>query len=164
MAQFWQFNLCNPEKFKESSALKSLAKLKSCENHQNLWVWNWSSLTDVFWSSFQALYGYAPQNDDELELQEGDLVSVMEKCDDGWFVGKSRWYRGSSALAARRSSRQVSVERQEVYHVTFNVTQLIYYFSPVRFKSYSCRSSHGKVFVRKLSLIWTVTSDALEII
>ncbi|CAK6962445.1 sorbin and SH3 domain-containing protein 1 isoform X8 [Scomber scombrus] len=39
---------------------------------------------------FQALYSYAPQNDDELELQEGDLVSVMEKCDDGWFVGTSR--------------------------------------------------------------------------
>lgn len=44
-----------------------------------------------FWfrSSFQALYSYVPQNDDELELQEGDLVSVMEKCDDGWFVGES---------------------------------------------------------------------------
>uniref|UniRef100_A0A4W6CZR1 Sorbin and SH3 domain containing 1 n=1 Tax=Lates calcarifer TaxID=8187 RepID=A0A4W6CZR1_LATCA len=39
---------------------------------------------------FQALYSYVPQNDDELELQEGDLVSVMEKCDDGWFVGTSK--------------------------------------------------------------------------
>ncbi|KAM9808864.1 sorbin and SH3 domain-containing protein 1 isoform 1-T2 [Syngnathus typhle] len=39
---------------------------------------------------FQALYRYAPQNEDELELQEGDLVSVMEKCDDGWFVGTSK--------------------------------------------------------------------------
>ncbi|XP_030012100.1 sorbin and SH3 domain-containing protein 1 [Sphaeramia orbicularis] len=39
---------------------------------------------------FKALYSYVPQNDDELELQEGDLVSVMEKCDDGWFVGTSR--------------------------------------------------------------------------
>uniref|UniRef100_A0A3P9K6A0 Sorbin and SH3 domain containing 1 n=1 Tax=Oryzias latipes TaxID=8090 RepID=A0A3P9K6A0_ORYLA len=38
---------------------------------------------------FQALYSYVPQNDDELELREGDLVSVMEKCDDGWFVGTS---------------------------------------------------------------------------
>lgn len=38
-------------------------------------------------SSFQALYSYVPQNEDELELKEGDLVSVMEKCDDGWFVG-----------------------------------------------------------------------------
>ena len=41
--------------------------------------------------SFQALYSYVPQNDDELELREGDLVSVMEKCDDGWFVGM--WIR-----------------------------------------------------------------------
>ncbi|XP_071010782.1 sorbin and SH3 domain-containing protein 1-like [Oncorhynchus clarkii lewisi] len=39
---------------------------------------------------FQALYCYVPQNEDELELQEGDLVSVMEKCDDGWFVGTSK--------------------------------------------------------------------------
>uniref|UniRef100_A0A8C1IV17 Sorbin and SH3 domain containing 1 n=1 Tax=Cyprinus carpio TaxID=7962 RepID=A0A8C1IV17_CYPCA len=39
---------------------------------------------------FQALYNYMPQNDDELELQEGDLVSVMERCDDGWFVGTSK--------------------------------------------------------------------------
>ncbi|KAL3050005.1 hypothetical protein OYC64_012127 [Pagothenia borchgrevinki] len=39
---------------------------------------------------FQALYSYVPQNEDELELHEGDLVSVMEKCDDGWFVGTSK--------------------------------------------------------------------------
>ncbi|AWP14335.1 putative protein similar to vertebrate sorbin and SH3 domain containing family [Scophthalmus maximus] len=39
---------------------------------------------------FQALYSYVPQNEDELELREGDLVSVMEKCDDGWFVGTSK--------------------------------------------------------------------------
>lgn len=39
---------------------------------------------------YQALYSYVPQNDDELELQEGDLVNVMEKCDDGWFVGTSK--------------------------------------------------------------------------
>lgn len=30
-----------------------------------------------------------PHNEDELELKEGDIVDVMEKCDDGWFVGKS---------------------------------------------------------------------------
>uniref|UniRef100_UPI00398E94F8 sorbin and SH3 domain-containing protein 1 isoform X48 n=1 Tax=Pristiophorus japonicus TaxID=55135 RepID=UPI00398E94F8 len=39
---------------------------------------------------FQALYSYVPQNEDELELREGDIVEVMEKCDDGWFVGTSR--------------------------------------------------------------------------
>ncbi|XP_073096749.1 sorbin and SH3 domain-containing protein 1 isoform X29 [Manis javanica] len=43
---------------------------------------------DLF--SYQALYSYMPQNDDELELRDGDIVDVMEKCDDGWFVGTSR--------------------------------------------------------------------------
>ncbi|XP_074229999.1 sorbin and SH3 domain-containing protein 1 isoform X25 [Camelus bactrianus] len=40
--------------------------------------------------SYQALYSYIPQNEDELELRDGDIVDVMEKCDDGWFVGTSR--------------------------------------------------------------------------
>lgn len=63
------------------------------------------------WSSFQALYSYAPQNEDELELQEGDLVSVMEKCDDGWFVGMCRGpfahipQRCSHTLVCRNPSR-----------------------------------------------------------
>ncbi|XP_078799853.1 sorbin and SH3 domain-containing protein 2-like isoform X6 [Oryzias latipes] len=39
---------------------------------------------------YQALYNYIPHNEDELELREGDVVDVMEKCDDGWFVGTSR--------------------------------------------------------------------------
>uniref|UniRef100_A0A8C6M8H8 Sorbin and SH3 domain containing 2 n=1 Tax=Nothobranchius furzeri TaxID=105023 RepID=A0A8C6M8H8_NOTFU len=39
---------------------------------------------------YQALYNYVPRNEDELELREGDVVDVMEKCDDGWFVGTSR--------------------------------------------------------------------------
>ena len=36
------------------------------------------------------MYNYKPQNDDEVELAEGDVVYVMEKCDDGWFVGTSQ--------------------------------------------------------------------------
>uniref|UniRef100_A0A3Q3EA96 Osteoclast-stimulating factor 1 n=1 Tax=Labrus bergylta TaxID=56723 RepID=A0A3Q3EA96_9LABR len=39
---------------------------------------------------YQAVYNYSPRNEDELELREGDIVDVMEKCDDGWFVGTSR--------------------------------------------------------------------------
>ncbi|KAG5848314.1 hypothetical protein ANANG_G00097180 [Anguilla anguilla] len=39
---------------------------------------------------FHVLYNYLPRNEDELELREGDIVDVMEKCDDGWFVGMSR--------------------------------------------------------------------------
>ncbi|XP_024908880.1 vinexin isoform X2 [Cynoglossus semilaevis] len=38
---------------------------------------------------YKAVYNYKPQNTDELELREGDIVQVMEKCDDGWFVGTS---------------------------------------------------------------------------
>jgi len=48
------------------------------------------SMSLIFRFSYQALYSYIPQNDDELELRDGDIVDVMEKCDDGWFVGTSR--------------------------------------------------------------------------
>ncbi|XP_033155309.1 uncharacterized protein LOC117137785 isoform X8 [Drosophila mauritiana] len=40
--------------------------------------------------AYRALYKYRPQNSDELELLEGDVVHVLEKCDDGWFVGTSQ--------------------------------------------------------------------------
>merc|ERR1719391_146131 len=39
---------------------------------------------------FRAMYNYRPQNEDEVELCEGDVVFVMEKCDDGWYVGTSQ--------------------------------------------------------------------------
>lgn len=39
--------------------------------------------------SYRALYSYRPQHEDELELREGDTVLVMEKCDDGWYLGSS---------------------------------------------------------------------------
>ncbi|OWK07314.1 SORBS3, partial [Cervus elaphus hippelaphus] len=38
------------------------------------------------WSGYRAMYQYRPQNEDELELREGDRVDVMQQCDDGWFV------------------------------------------------------------------------------
>ncbi|XP_038061141.1 uncharacterized protein LOC119731922 isoform X4 [Patiria miniata] len=38
---------------------------------------------------FVASFAYIPQNEDEIELLEGDLVNVLEKCDDGWYVGMS---------------------------------------------------------------------------
>ncbi|CAJ0572026.1 unnamed protein product, partial [Mesorhabditis spiculigera] len=37
--------------------------------------------------TFRALYPYRPANEDELELQVNDIVFVVEKCDDGWFIG-----------------------------------------------------------------------------
>lgn len=41
----------------------------------------------VLFIRYKAVYNYKPQNSDELELREGDIVQVVEKCDDGWFVG-----------------------------------------------------------------------------
>lgn len=40
---------------------------------------------------YRAVYQYRPQNEDELELREGDRVDVMQQCDDGWFVGMCGW-------------------------------------------------------------------------
>jgi len=40
------------------------------------------------------MYQYRPQNEDELELREGDRVDVMQQCDDGWFVGRWAWRAG----------------------------------------------------------------------
>ncbi|XP_062604530.1 uncharacterized protein LOC134266323 isoform X5 [Saccostrea cucullata] len=44
---------------------------------------------DLALSRYRAIYAYKPMNDDELELWEQDDVYVMEKCDDGWYVGTS---------------------------------------------------------------------------
>ncbi|XP_077600466.1 vinexin-like isoform X2 [Stigmatopora nigra] len=48
---------------------------------------NAAGSTVVQHKPYQAVYNYKPQNADELELREGDIVQVIEKCDDGWFVG-----------------------------------------------------------------------------
>lgn len=37
----------------------------------------------------KVIYPYNSQNDDELTLKEGEIIYVLEKCDDGWFVGIS---------------------------------------------------------------------------
>ena len=38
---------------------------------------------------YRALYDYHPLKGDELRLQKGDLYTVIEKCEDGWFKGSS---------------------------------------------------------------------------
>ncbi|XP_075412650.1 vinexin isoform X2 [Tenrec ecaudatus] len=40
--------------------------------------------TQIHWTPYRAMYYYRPQNEDELELQKGDRVDVMQQCDDGW--------------------------------------------------------------------------------
>ncbi|PAA71479.1 hypothetical protein BOX15_Mlig003955g1, partial [Macrostomum lignano] len=36
----------------------------------------------------RALFDYPATGDDELSLREGDVVSVLEKCADGWWLGE----------------------------------------------------------------------------
>jgi len=38
---------------------------------------------------FKVVYAYNATNEDEIQLKIGDIVHVLEKCDDGWFVGTS---------------------------------------------------------------------------
>lgn len=38
---------------------------------------------------FQVKHPYKPQKTDEIELIVGDVLSVVHKCDDGWFIGTS---------------------------------------------------------------------------
>lgn len=62
-------------------------------------LWSWSmcgsdclDLFCVLFIRYKAIYNYKPQNSDELELREGDIVQVVEKCDDGWFVGMELFF------------------------------------------------------------------------
>ena len=45
----------------------------------------------VFVSICTALYDYTPQNDNELAIQEGELIYVLEKStEDDWWKAKKR--------------------------------------------------------------------------
>ena len=45
----------------------------------------------VFISICTALYDYAPQGDNELAIQEGDIVYILEKSsEDDWWKAKKR--------------------------------------------------------------------------
>uniref|UniRef100_A0A0M3HHV1 SH3 domain-containing protein n=1 Tax=Ascaris lumbricoides TaxID=6252 RepID=A0A0M3HHV1_ASCLU len=50
------------------------------------WNLNGSGADPIY--VYRALYAYKPQNVDELELCENDIVFVVEKCDDGWYIGE----------------------------------------------------------------------------
>ncbi|CAD6194498.1 unnamed protein product [Caenorhabditis auriculariae] len=38
---------------------------------------------------YRAVFPYKPEKSDELELHVNDIVFVVEKCDDGWYIGTS---------------------------------------------------------------------------
>uniref|UniRef100_A0A7I4YL93 Proteophosphoglycan ppg4 n=1 Tax=Haemonchus contortus TaxID=6289 RepID=A0A7I4YL93_HAECO len=37
--------------------------------------------------TYRALYPYTPMKDDEVALEVNDIIFVVEKCDDGWYIG-----------------------------------------------------------------------------
>lgn len=39
--------------------------------------------------SYEALYNYKPIKEDEIELKKGECYTVLQKCRDGWFKGRS---------------------------------------------------------------------------
>ncbi|XP_043212705.1 sorbin and SH3 domain-containing protein 1-like isoform X10 [Amphibalanus amphitrite] len=36
---------------------------------------------------YRVMFPYRHQNEDELDLEEGDMIQVLEQCPDGWYVG-----------------------------------------------------------------------------
>lgn len=44
-------------------------------------------LNTIVASRCQVLYDYTPQNPDELEIHVGDIINIIEMCDDGWYCG-----------------------------------------------------------------------------
>jgi hypothetical protein len=45
----------------------------------------------VFLGIYRAIYDYAPQGDNELALNEGDVLMVLEKsADDDWWKAKKK--------------------------------------------------------------------------
>lgn len=43
-----------------------------------------------FLGIYVVLYDYTPQNEQELPLQEGDLLYILEKSEDDWWKAKKR--------------------------------------------------------------------------
>lgn len=43
-----------------------------------------------FLGIYSALYDYQPQGENELELQEGELLYVLEKGEDDWWKAKKK--------------------------------------------------------------------------
>ncbi|PIO33170.1 hypothetical protein AB205_0194960 [Aquarana catesbeiana] len=36
---------------------------------------------------YRAVFPFSPNNSDELQLLAGDVVTVTQQCEDGWYVG-----------------------------------------------------------------------------
>ncbi|XP_063787860.1 vinexin isoform X3 [Pseudophryne corroboree] len=46
-----------------------------------------SGLRQMPGTLYRAVFNFSPNNPDELQLAKGDIVTVTQRCDDGWHVG-----------------------------------------------------------------------------
>ncbi|XP_069623068.1 vinexin isoform X4 [Ranitomeya imitator] len=46
-----------------------------------------SRLQELRGTLYRVLFNYSPKNSDELQLNAGDMVTVTQHCEDGWYVG-----------------------------------------------------------------------------
>ncbi|CAF5198475.1 unnamed protein product [Rotaria magnacalcarata] len=65
------------------SVLKNSIQLQSTKKEKD----NIVSESSLPLQTCQVLYDYKPQNPDELEIHIGDIISIVEICDDGWYCG-----------------------------------------------------------------------------
>ncbi|CAH0702993.1 unnamed protein product [Spodoptera exigua] len=73
---------------------------------------------------YRAMYKYRPQNPDELELNEGDTVYVLEKCDDGWKLRGTHLIARDVAVAAPASRHALRAPPAITLHATYSLTIL----------------------------------------
>ncbi|TKC36069.1 hypothetical protein EI555_020861, partial [Monodon monoceros] len=77
----------------------------------------------VAMAMYRAMYQYRPQNEDELELREGDWVDVMQQCDDGWFVvlGTASRGQGSHFPQPHSSCKTCLPEDPEIWDIPWKL-------------------------------------------
>ena len=63
-------------------------------SYTNLNIRNLSLSHPPYLSQVIALYDYESQGDQELDLEEGDIITVIAKEDDVWWCGQSKGKMG----------------------------------------------------------------------
>ncbi|CAF3721464.1 unnamed protein product [Rotaria socialis] len=69
------------------SVLKNSIQLQSTEKEKDKDKDNIVPESSLPLQTCQVLYDYKPKNPDELEIHVGDIISIVEICDDGWYCG-----------------------------------------------------------------------------
>jgi len=71
-------------------AKSTIAFKQKYHKKKNVYIFYHLYISFYSFSRHRAVYTYKPTNEDEVELKVGDIVHVLEKCDDGWFIGTSQ--------------------------------------------------------------------------